>query len=817
MKRKRIHIILFLAIAALLLWSQGDVPAKSAAVKELYWHSRLSIAKKFAGKSGKPILAFVHISWDIPSWEAEQAVLKSDRFAEHARAFVLCRTNARSETLKKAAGRSSADLGGIIFFDKNLKELERIRWQGDPEAMLDAIARVAAGKNIKALRAGIKKNPKDIESLETLYGIYSRRVDAAAVETLEKILEADPDRANAYEGHKTFWELLSSASRAKADEAVQLIERDMHRVKDARQRDLLKVQVALLLSRTGKKDEAVRELKEFIAGNPSSDALEQAYEELMRLLIIRGDEGEALMAGAKMIKKFPRNSYMLNFLRATAGKHYALKKYPEAAALLKIIAAGSPATGKGIEAEFLHAAMTRGTQMKQRAAEKRPVLDVLYVVPDVPTFLEYISRWDEKHIFPVLINEGTKQDERLIKKFAAEFKPSKIVEVKDCVKQELNHEFVRRAVLASWDERIWSDVKDSGPEAFKKFYESKKLSPLGIVFVDTTSPDLLAGGVALAAGHRQLIDFYGSGLKASTDVTRKIAVSIRASVHKKIAAWGYDYLGHFDDIEFVTFASSIPLRYKGMDYLYYSTDDYIIRRDDDVRFAYSGRLVEGVSSADYMAMCALFLQPDKALFFDGYGTKGGGFASYRTAAAAAQMKKLMPTVNVDGRRATLATWKKMESKVNPYGFVYVNSSGTKDHWWVAGKKAKPTDIPSESAPAIVHMTHSFSAQRAYDSSTVAGRWIFSGAYIYYGSTEEPFLESFRRPSELVTSILEGEPLGMTFRRRIGRAYWRKWRLCYFGDPVYVLTGKNTERLSAAGLKLSANETEREDIDKLFGE
>ncbi len=788
--KQRIHIIVFLAIAASLLWSQGDVPAESAAKKEPYWHTRLSIAKKTAGQSGKPILAFVHISWDMPSWEAEQAVLKSERFAEHARSFVLCRTHALSKTLKKAAGRTGADLGGIIFFDKNLKELERFRWQGNPEAMLDAIARVAAGKNITALRTGIKKTPKDIESLETLYEIYSRRLDAAAAEILEKILEADPGRANAYEGHKTFWELLSSASRAKADEAVQLIEREMHKVKDTRQRDLLKVRLAVLRSKTGQKDEAVKELKEFIAGNPSFDALEEAYEELMRLLIIRRDEGGALMAGAEMIKKFPRNRYMLNFLRATAGKFYALKKYPEAAALLKLIATKSPATGLGIEAEFLHAAMIRGMQMKRRAAEKRPVLDVLYVVPDVPTFLAYISRWDEKHIFPVLINKGTKQDERLIRKFAADFKPSKIVKVKDRVKQELNHEFVRKAVLASWDGRIWSDVKDAGPGAFKKFYESRKLSPLGIVFVDTTAPDLLAGGVALAAGHRQLIDFYSLGLKASTDVTREIAKSIRTSIHKRIAAWGYDYSGHFDDIEFVTFACSIPLRFKGMDYLYYSTDDYIIRRDDDVRFAYSGRLVEGVSSADYMAMCALFLQPAKALFFNGYGTKGGDFATYRTDMAAAQMNKLLPTVNVDGRQATLATWKKMESKVNPYGFVYVNSSGARDHWWVAGKKAKPTDIPAESAPAIVHMTHSFSAQRAYDASTVAGRWIYSGAYIYYGSTEEPFLQSFRKPSELVTSILEGEPLGMAFRRRIGRPYWRKWRLCYFGDPVYVLTGNN---------------------------
>ena len=43
------------------------------------------------------------------------------------------------------------------------------------------------------------------------------------------------------------------------------------------------------------------------------------------------------------------------------------------------------------------------------------------------------------------------------------------------------------------------------------------------------------------------------------------------------------------------------------------------------------------------------------------------------------------------------------------------------------------------------MIHSFSAADPPDPSTIAGRWLANGAFLYFGSMNEPFLDAVPDP------------------------------------------------------------------------
>ena len=62
-------------------------------------------------------------------------------------------------------------------------------------------------------------------------------------------------------------------------------------------------------------------------------------------------------------------------------------------------------------------------------------------------------------------------------------------------------------------------------------------------------------------------------------------------------------------------------------------------------------------------------------------------------------------------------------------------------------------------PAAVVFIHSYSAANPYDASTLAGRWLNQGAFVYYGSVNEPFLTAFRTPQLVADLFLRGVPLG----------------------------------------------------------
>ena len=87
------------------------------------------------------------------------------------------------------------------------------------------------------------------------------------------------------------------------------------------------------------------------------------------------------------------------------------------------------------------------------------------------------------------------------------------------------------------------------------------------------------------------------------------------------------------------------------------------------------------------------------------------------------------------------------------------------------------------------MIHSFSAADLDDPDTIAARWLARGAFVYFGSVNEPYLQAFRSP-RLVAELLAAEM--PDWPPRCDRASSSRsdvpGRLIYLGDPLYRLTG-----------------------------
>src|SRR5271157_3305246 len=95
----------------------------------------------------------------------------------------------------------------------------------------------------------------------------------------------------------------------------------------------------------------------------------------------------------------------------------------------------------------------------------------------------------------------------------------------------------------------------------------------------------------------------------------------------------------------------------------------------------------------------------------------------------------------------------------------------------------PADLP-RGRPTAVSIIHSFSAADPFDPSTLAGRWLENGAYVYYGSMNEPYLHAFRCPKLVAELVAVEMPLSAALRQGEHELFGRPWRLVYLGDPLY---------------------------------
>jgi hypothetical protein len=124
--------------------------------------------------------------------------------------------------------------------------------------------------------------------------------------------------------------------------------------------------------------------------------------------------------------------------------------------------------------------------------------------------------------------------------------------------------------------------------------------------------------------------------------------------------------------------------------------------------------------------------------------------------------------------------------VNRSSLVLINSSGGSREYKLGRSQTGWTwDVPL-TEPAIVYKVHSFSAAKPTDPNTIAGRWLANGAFLYFGSAHEPYLQSFRTPELLVDLLVRRLPLGAAVRMLPEELppFGNCWRLAYLGDPLF---------------------------------
>ncbi|MDX2037047.1 MAG: hypothetical protein SFX72_10375 [Isosphaeraceae bacterium] len=412
----------------------------------------------------------------------------------------------------------------------------------------------------------------------------------------------------------------------------------------------------------------------------------------------------------------------------------------------------------------------------ERTNSRRVIVDQVCLVPDVPTFLEAIAAWDERRFWPVLI-----EDVPHTLRFLRAFRPARVVR------------FPRKSSIPAegvWDAagsavgRSWTNLDDPGsakapPEAIAAAPPPR--AP-GVVVVDPSSP-ALAGAVALAAGRFQRLARFESprryGQTLDALAVREFVGGLDAAVASVAARRGE--LG--DDCDFITLAGDWPFRYdapNGPRCL----DDLIGRGADGKRWAYVGRLIHDEKTAVYQAMCSLFLTTDSAVVFNGYPISGQPWAEYGVDRAADRLRSRLEVEKRAGDDAAdLSGWHRTFDPTNRFGLVLINSKGGPSNFDLPRRSARTLDVP-QTGPAAVAMIHSFSAAEPLDRSTIAGRWIANGAFLYFGSTHEPYLQSFRTPTLVADLLVRGLPFSAAVRVAENEPFGEPWKLILIGDPLH---------------------------------
>jgi hypothetical protein len=421
---------------------------------------------------------------------------------------------------------------------------------------------------------------------------------------------------------------------------------------------------------------------------------------------------------------------------------------------------------------------------ERRPGPQRQVVDVVCLVPDLPTFLEAISAWDGSHAFPILID-----DVELTFKFLRAFRPARIVR------------YPRRgAAIAAgrlWDaavaavRRSWSDEAAEGGWVEGPVPQRLGATPPGVVLSSPTSP-MLAGAVALAAGRFQPLLRWECGKHQADLIMRDealdLALGVEAAVADRIVS--YSQLG--DDCDFLTLAGDGPYRYQDKDGPG-AFDDLVARSPGSgARWAFTGRLLGDTTASVYRAMCSLFLQPESTLLFNTYTGQEQPWAAYTLARVSERLAPFGVVTLREGNRASLAEWSALFSPSNRFGLIVLNTSGNPADFNLPGGPGQTGDIPL-SVPTAVLTIHSFSASAPTDPQTLAGRWLANGAFVYFGAMHEPYLHSFRTPGLVSWLITEGLPPSAALRQNPPESFSRPWRLVYLGDPLYQLQPRERRR------------------------
>lgn len=458
-----------------------------------------------------------------------------------------------------------------------------------------------------------------------------------------------------------------------------------------------------------------------------------------------------------------------------------------------------------------------------------PVLPAVVVVPDERSYVIAISRWSLQWRYPVLIDDGRWETRELIARFVRGFAPEGgATLVRWTAPAEMawpgggpgRQKMVDAALARSWE------VAEGG--SYLGRLKDVSAPPPGVVVADIEDGAWTAG-LALAAGRGQVlvwspgptgVDVNGAcSLKQADELSERIVKGLTGALEG--TGWGYSALG--DEIDSVTLAMNTPARVlagaseaaalsAAPRFVAKANESWALtdvigrspRGNRQDRWAWCGQVFGTPAEAAYRAMCALFVRPEQAWLFHGYGPgqPWDGFSMGPAARALSEQGGLKVTVHdspnqsatlfrdaVAGGWATAAHRSGGANKAEGEtrgglwaGLVAVNTSGNAEFFDLKPGRCLAGDVPILGVPAVTSFVHSWSAQQPGAWWTIAGRAFAHGTYAYVGSVHEPFLHAFQPTPTLMKRWLTPAPLGAA--ARLDQA--PVWRVAVLGDPLLTL-------------------------------
>ena len=132
------------------------------------------------------------------------------------------------------------------------------------------------------------------------------------------------------------------------------------------------------------------------------------------------------------------------------------------------------------------------------------IVKEIYIAPDLGTYLYAISMWDADKIFPVFMDK----EDRYTKKFAEAYADGDKIKYVELLKHktgEITQQLVYKTLYAAWGPETLDDLEKNeiGQAQIKQRLAELGHVPEGIVITNIKDAEF-AGGIALAAGHKQI-------------------------------------------------------------------------------------------------------------------------------------------------------------------------------------------------------------------------------------------------------------------------------------------------------------------------
>jgi hypothetical protein len=451
----------------------------------------------------------------------------------------------------------------------------------------------------------------------------------------------------------------------------------------------------------------------------------------------------------------------------------------------------SPTQAAPAQAGQMPAAIVLAQRLAKAHTASR-VLPHVVVVRDAQSYLDAIAAWTPVMRFPVLIDDGSAEAAEEIGRFVRGFGPQSVTHWKSPASEQSSVTFstVSEQQLVTTLARSWDIGDDATQQKMIDLWRSADAAPPGVVAMDVADPAWTAG-LALAAGRGQPMIFVKSGGAINGSFSVEEADGLARQIEDGVQALGLHWNALGDEIDAVALTIACPARIdravpaKPAEREFIATTDRIGRLGSGTqqmeRWAWASQIFGSSRTANYQAMCGMFLSPRSAWLFDGY-RNDGAFGSYDLTKAGDALRAARMSVEViDWPDGGAAEWRARAARPVQAQVLMVNTMGNSDFFELSPGRCLPADLPLLDQPAAVHFIHSWSALFPGNATQLLGRWFERGIFFYYGSVHEPFLSAFLTPEKVAARINVGAPWAAALRYDNGEP----WKLACFGDPLFT--------------------------------